>query len=216
MTTARSSDAWPPEDAPADGRPEPRWARAVTEILAPAHLVIALPPVIGWQATWPDFAGVWWGLAASLFCGVVPYGVILAGVRAGRITDRHVVRRDQRVVPLALAFGSVVAGVAALIVFGAPPPVVVLLLGMLGALVVIVPITVFWKISLHAAVAAGVATALTVTFGPYAGAVGWPLVPLVGAARVALRVHTVGQVIAGALVGCLVPLGVYLLAGVAG
>jgi membrane-associated phospholipid phosphatase len=189
------------------------WARAVTEILAPAHLVIVLPLAIGWRATWPELAGVWWGLAASLFCGVVPYAVILAGVRAGRLTDRHIVRRDQRIGPLALALASVVAGLAALLLFRATPAVVVLLLGMLGALVVIVPITTFWKISLHTAVAAGAATALTVTFGPYAALVGWPLVLLVAAARVALRVHTVAQVVAGALVGALVPLGVYLLAG---
>ncbi|MEV5409557.1 hypothetical protein AB0K60_12070 [Thermopolyspora sp. NPDC052614] len=213
MTTARPSDAGPPpEQTPVGPRPGPLWARAVTEILAPAHLVIALPLVIGWRATWPDPAGVWWGLTASLFCGIVPYAVILAGVRAGRLTDRHVVRRDQRMGPLALALASVVAGLAALLAFRATPAVVVLVLGMLGALVVIVPITTFWKISLHAAVAAGAATALTITFGLYAAAVGWPLVLLVAAARVALRVHTFAQVVAGALVGALVPLGVYLLA----
>lgn len=213
MTTARPSDARPPEDLPSGPRPGPLWARAVTEILSPAHLVIVLPPVIGWRATWPESGGIWWGLTASLFCGVVPYAVILAGVRAGRLTDRHIVRRDQRIVPLALASASVVAGLAALLVFRATPAVVVLVLGMLSALAVIVPITAFWKISLHTAVAAGAATALTVTFGPVAAAVAWPLVLLVAAARVTLRVHTLAQVIGGALVGSLVPLGVYLLAG---
>lgn len=211
MTTARPPDARPPEETPAAGRPAPRWARAVSEILSPAHLVIVLPFAIGWRATWPEFTGALWGLIASLFCGAVPYAVILAGVRAGRLTDKHIVRRDQRMVPLALALASVLAGLAALLVFRATPAVVVLVLGMLGALVVIVPVTAFWKISLHTAVAAGAATALTVTFGPYAAALAWPLTALVAAARVALRAHTTAQVIVGGLVGSLVPFGVYLL-----
>jgi len=213
VTTARPPDARPPEEMPHAPRVAPRWAHVVSEVLSPAHLVMTLPLVIGWQATWPKFSGALWGLTASLFCGAVPYAVILAGVRAGRLTDKHIRRRDQRVLPLALALASVLAGLAALLVFQATPAVVVLVLGMLGALVVIVPITAFWKISLHAAVAAGAATALTVTFGPYAAVVAWPLVVLVAAARVAMRAHTTAQVIAGGLVGSLVPYGVYLLAG---
>lgn len=214
MTTARPSDARPPEEMPpASPRSEPRWAVAVSDILSPAHLVMALPIVVGWQATWPDATGALWGLTASLFCGAVPYAVILAGVRAGRLTDKHIGRRDQRVLPLVLALASVVAGLAALLVLRATPAVVVLVIGMLAALAVIVPITAFWKISVHSAVATGAATALTVTFGPYAAALAWPLTVLVAAARVTLHAHTTAQVIAGGLVGSLVPLGVYLLAG---
>ena len=213
MTTARPPDARPPEELPPAPRPVPRWAHVVSEVFAPAHLVMALPFAIGWRATWPELSGALWGLIASLFCGAVPYAIILAGVRAGRLTDKHIRRRDQRLLPLALALASVVAGLAALLLFRATPAVVVLVLGMLGALVVIVPVTAFWKISLHSAVAAGAATALTVTFGPYAAALAWPLTVLVAAARVALRAHTTAQVIAGGLVGFLVPFGVYLLAG---
>lgn len=212
MTTSPPPGARQPGPMPPATRPGPLWARAVSEILSPAHLVMALPLAIGWHATWPEFSGALWGLVASLFCGAVPYAVILAGVRAGRLTDKHIARRDQRVRPLVLALGSVVAGLGALLLLGAIPAVVVLVLGMLVALAVIVPITAFWKISLHAAVAAGTATVLTFTFGGLAAALAWPLTVLVAAARVALGAHTVAQVIAGGLVGSLVPLGVYLLA----
>ncbi len=191
----------------------PRWARVVTEVLAPAHLVIALPPLVGWRATAPGLAGLLWGVAAAVCCGVIPYAFILAGVRSGRITDRHVFRRDQRLVPLVLGGVCVVAGLAAMMLLDATKAVVVLVVGMLSALLVIAPVTAFWKISLHAAVAGGTAMALTVTFGLYAAAVAWPLTVLVAASRVALRAHTPAQVIAGALVGALVPLGVYVISG---
>src|SRR5690606_6149009 len=134
---------------------------------------------------------------------------------------------EQRVRPLVLALASVVAGLGALLVLGAIPAVVVLVVGMLVALAVIAPITAFWKISLHAAVAAGTAVVLTVTFDGVAAAPAWwltvtvvvvaaglagSLSVAVAAARVALGAHTVAQVVAGGLVGSLVPLGVYLLA----
>jgi len=202
---------------PGDGRAgipgTARWARVVTEVLAPAHLVMALPLIVGWRATAPSLTGVLWGGAAALFCGAIPYAFILAGVRSGRLTDRHVFRRDQRLTPLVLAVGCVIAGLAALILLGATKAVVVLVVGMLSALLVIAPITAFWKISLHAAVAGGTATALTLAFGPYAAALAWPLTVLVAASRVSLRAHTPAQVTVGTLVGALVPLAVYWVAG---
>ena len=211
MTTSPPPGARQPGPMPPATRPGPLWARAVSEILSPAHLVMALPLAIGWHATWPEFSGALWGLVASLFCGAVPYAAILAGVRTGRLTDKHIGRREQRVRPLVLALASVVAGLGALLVLGAIPAVVVLVVGMLVALAVIAPITAFWKISLHAAVAAGTAVVLTVTFDGVAAALAWPLTVAVAAARVALGAHTVAQVVAGGLVGALVPLAVYLL-----
>lgn len=194
-------------------RREARWARVVTEAFAPAHLVVVLPLVIGWHATWPRVTGALWGMAAALFCGVIPYGIILAGVKAGRLTDRHIVRRDQRLVPLLLAVVSVVTGLGMMIRLGATREVMILVVGMLAALAVIVPITAFWKISLHAAVAGGTALALTVAFGPPAAAVAWPLTAVIAASRVTLRHHTLPQVAAGTVAGTLIPLAVFLLAG---
>ena len=83
---------------------------------------------------------------------------------------------------------------------------------MVAGLAVALAITAFWKISIHAAVAAGTVTSLGALVGPW-----WlilvPLVVLTGWARVEIRDHTLVQVLVGAVVGASVTAGaLYLVA----
>jgi membrane-associated phospholipid phosphatase len=74
-------------------------------------------------------------------------------------------------------------------------------------------ITLWWKISMHASSLGGVATMLTVLYG----AVMLPLfvlLVLVSWSRVALRRHTVPQVIAGSLAGIILTLVILKIRGV--
>ena len=57
---------------------ERRSARLVTEVLAPANLVIGVLLVIGWHST-DSPAGAGWGLLAGAFCGGLPIAYIVAG-----------------------------------------------------------------------------------------------------------------------------------------
>ena len=86
-------------------------ARAVTELLAPANLAAAQLLAVGWHST-PGPVGLGWGLLAATFRGLLPYGIVLAGVRRGRWADRHLRARHQRAVPLLAATASVVSGLA--------------------------------------------------------------------------------------------------------
>jgi membrane-associated phospholipid phosphatase len=61
-------------------------------------------------------------------------------------------------------------------------------------------VTVVWKISIHCAVASGSVAILALTFGPLA-LCGYVLVALLGWSRVAVKDHTVAQVVAGAVLG---------------
>jgi len=94
-------------------------ARAVTEILAPANLAVAQLLLVGWHSI-PGPAGLGWGLLAATFCGLIPYGIVIAGVRRRRWTDRHLRTRRQRPTPLLAAIGSVVAGLVVLVALDAP------------------------------------------------------------------------------------------------
>ena len=87
-----------------------RLARAVTEVLAPAVLVSVLLVLLGWHSTGFRGRGLLLGLVAALFESVLPFLYILSGVRRGRLSDRHVGERSQRLVPLLV--GASVAGVA--------------------------------------------------------------------------------------------------------
>ena len=61
-------------------------------------------------------------------------------------------------------------------------------------------ITTMWKISIHCAVASGSVAILALLFGPLA-LTGYALVALLGWSRVAVKDHTVAQVVAGAVLG---------------
>ncbi|MCX5163733.1 phosphatase PAP2 family protein [Streptomyces sp. NBC_00264] len=176
-----------------------RLARIVTDALAPAYLVIAILLIIGWHST-RSLEGLAWGLLAALFCGGIPFAIILFGVKRGSWTDKHVKVRSQRAVPLTATMVSVLVGILIQVVFDAPRELFALVIAMLVGLAATMVVTVWWKVSVHTAVAGGVATILTLAFGPPLAALAL-VVAAIGWSRVQLRDHTVAQTIIGALLG---------------
>ncbi len=185
-----------------------RAARVLTEVFAPAVLIAGQLVAVGVHAGGRDGTGRWWGLVAALFAAVIPFAYIVRGVRRGRLTDHHIVRRDQRHVPLGVGVASVLTGLVVLVVAGAPRELVALVGAGAAGLAVCAAITRWWKLSIHTAVAAGTVVVLTTVYGPALVATA-PLVPAIGWSRVRLGVHTVGQVVAGAVVGLVIAAGVF-------
>lgn len=184
---------------------------AVSEVLAPTPVTLALTATIA-LASSPDLlAGLMWTLLAGLFGGVLPYAVVLVGVRRGRLGGRHVPDRAERLVPTALAGVSVGVGIAVLTRLGAPRDVVALLASQVAGAVVGLAVTAFWKVSIHTAGIAGTVAVLTIRFG-WPALAGIPVVALVAWSRVALGAHTVAQVLAGGLLGAAVGGVVFALA----
>ncbi|HEY3869308.1 MAG TPA: hypothetical protein VGM10_13195 [Actinocrinis sp.] len=199
-TTANGRDG-----GTADRVVRPRgWAKTVTDILSPAHLVIALPPTIGWHATYPGTAGLWWGAFCSGLAGGVPYGFVLWGVRRRRFSDIHIKARRERYVPIMVAVAAMGLCVAVLVLGGAPRALEALLAALLSAIAVGGVITVRWKISGHSCAASGAVGICAVCFGAWVLAFA-PVVLVIGAARVRLRDHTAAQVAAGIALGAIVP-----------
>ncbi|APU44588.1 hypothetical protein [Streptomyces sp. TN58] len=189
----------PAPPAYADCTPRQKAARLLSDVLAPANLVVALLLLVGLHST-GSWTGLGWGLLAALFCGVVPIGIIAVGVRRGALTDQHIRIRRQRVAPMALSLLSVLAGVALLRHLGAPAQVFALVVAMLVGLLSSLLVTVAWQISVHMSVAGGTVMILLLVFGPpalpaalVAAAVGW--------SRLALRAHTPAQLLAGTALG---------------
>jgi membrane-associated phospholipid phosphatase len=180
-----------------------RLARWLTEVFAPPVLVAVLPIVVGVHAGRTVGSGLAWGLLAMLFVGVIPYSIILYGVRRGRLSDRHIGVREQRTRPLALGLVSVLVGIGVLVGFGAPRELTALVVAMFVGGLVATVINHFWKLSVHASVAAGTTLVLVLAFGAamWATAI---VVAAVGWSRVRLGDHTTAQVIAGTVIGALV------------
>lgn len=163
----------------------------------------ALIVVVAVTASGTLGAGLQWAAIACLFTWVIPYAVVLVGVRRGRIGDRFIADRRQRVAPMSLAVACAGVGLAVLRLLGAPRDLVVLVAAVLAGLVVSVAITTVWKVSVHVAGLAGAVAVATLRYGWW-GASGLALVGLLGWARVRLGAHTVAQVVAAVVVGALV------------
>jgi hypothetical protein len=186
-----------------------RLATLLTNLFAPAHLVIGLLLIVGATSHPLPLRGLTWGALAALLVGVLPYAWVLRAVRRGRFTSHHIPDRTQRMLPLAMAAAAVVVGLVTLALLGAPRPLVALIVAMLAGLGVTAAITRYWKVSLHAGVAAGTAAILTIVFGPGLLATG-AVVAAIGWSRVHLGDHTTPQVTIGAIVGAIVAAAVFL------
>ena len=169
-------------------------------------VLLLLSPVVE-----PGFPGTaWFGALAVLFVCVLPFAAVLLLVRLGKITDHHVSDRRQRAPVTAMALLSLLAGLGLLTVVNAPVSVIVTVLAIVGSVVVLGVISVFWKISGHAgAVALSTAIAVLMLGAPWIPLM--LLIPAVCWSRVVLRAHTAAQVVMGALVGGGVAAGLWLL-----
>lgn len=98
---------------------------------------------------------------------------------------------------------SVLVGIVLLVALDAPRELTALVVAMFVGGLAATVINHFWKLSVHASVAAGTTAVLVLAFGPalLAAAV---VVAAVGWSRVRLRDHTPWQVVAGTVVGAIV------------
>ena len=184
-------------------RPGDRLARVVTEASSPAVLALVLLLVVSLRTSTSLSAGLVAGGLAVLFGSVIPMVFLVRGVRAGRWTDHHVRQREQRRVPLLFALGSVCVGLVVLALLDVPRDLLALVGAMVAGLVVALAVSQVWKISIHAAVAAGSAVILSIVVAvPLLVLV--PVVALIAWSRVRLEDHDVAQVVGGALVGAAV------------
>jgi membrane-associated phospholipid phosphatase len=181
-----------------------RLARVVTEVLSPAVIVVALPLAVAWQATGYDLVPtLGWGLLVAVFYSVIPMVIMVRGARRGRWDGHWVRERERRIVPFLLCLVSTTVGLVIMLVGGAPQAVIALSWSMIATLVVVLAITRWWKVSVHATVAGGAVATIALLYGP------WYLLLIVGVAlvawsRVMVEDHTAAQVVVGALLGPLV------------
>ncbi|MGA5303734.1 phosphoesterase PA-phosphatase [Nucisporomicrobium flavum] len=176
-----------------------RAAKLVTDVLSPGALLSVLLLVVPVHAAGVR-PGLGWGLVAVVFVSVIPLGYIFVRVRRRTLTDMHVGVREHRLLPFVVGVVSVVAGLVVLLAGGAPSDLVAVVAVVLVDAAVLIVVSSFWKISVHAMVAMMTTGILAVVHGPVLWAL-LPLVALVAWSRVRLTDHSVAQVVAGAVVG---------------
>ena len=178
-------------------------ARLVGELLSPPPILAVLALVVALASSPTPATAIIWGGIAAISASVLPYALILRGVRRGRLIDKNISLREQRIRFGLVAITSILLGLVLLAAFGAPAEMVALVASIAVGVACGWVITRWWKISVHAAIAAGAATVLLLVFGPALLAV-WPLVALIAWSRVQVGDHTPAQVLAGIALGIVV------------
>lgn len=188
-------------------------ARRCSYLLEPKNWLVATLLGLGWRFDPASgAAGLGWGALAAVFAAAIPMLFIGHGVRNGRFADRYVGARGPRLLLLAVILASIGMGLALLVLLGAPRQLAGYLIFMLCSVALLALLTTVWKVSIHCAVSAGSAVVLARAFGPALLAL-IALVALVGWSRVALRDHTVVQVVAGAVLGAATTAVAYTVTG---
>lgn len=137
-------------------------------------------------------------LLTAIFGTVLPMGIIFYMLKKGMLKDAYASDRQTRFKPFMGAVLSYMLGLVALIATSAPDLISVLMAGYLVNTIVMMLITLRWKISIHASGIAGPATYLAYTFGIHLWPVFLLIIP-VGWARLKLKAHTMSQVVVGFL-----------------
>ena len=145
-----------------------------------------------------------WGYVAA-YIGLAigaPLLVLFGLLYRGRVSDLDVTQRHERLIPFIAALGGAVAACGYLYYIEAPQLLLRFAIAHTAVMILVFFITLYWKISVHSAGIAGVATF-------FSSAIGFPLIAfapvlLVGWSRVHLGRHTVGQVFAGGVLGGLI------------
>jgi len=141
-------------------------------------------------------------LIVLTFSSFIPLGFLLILQSKGKIHTIEIDRREKRVTPLLLGVLHFIIGYFILRFLKAPPLVSGLMFCYATNTFIVVLITLYWKISLHAIGVSGPFAALVFQCGWQV----WPLgliIPLVGISRIILKKHTIMQVIAGTMIGLL-------------
>jgi membrane-associated phospholipid phosphatase len=191
-----------------------QWlARRCSYLFEPKNWLVVTLLGLGWRFdAGSRAAGLGWGALAATFAAGIPMLFIGHGVRNGRFADRNVGARGPRLLVLCVIIVSLGAGLALLILLGAPRQLAGYLIFVLCSVALLALVTAMWKISIHCAVAAGSVAVLARAYGPALLAL-LVLVALVGWSRVTMRDHTVSQVVAGAVLGAATAAAAYTVTG---
>jgi hypothetical protein len=187
------------------------WARLVSNLCSPPVVLSFL----AWFAARYDAQSTDEALflAALFIVGAVliPFGILGWWVYRGTVSDIHMSLRHERYWPLALEAACTFVVWILLHLVGHYPAVYLVTSYLLVETLMGLAVTYYWQISIHAGIMAGAVVIAGLLFGAAVGFTLSPLILLVAAARLRLKKHTVGQVIAGIAIGVIAPPLLYML-----
>lgn len=188
-----------------------RAADAIAVVTEPPLVLVAVLLLVCHIHTQSTLSGFGWAAVVALLIVLIPYSVVVMVGRWFHDSDRHLVRRDHRILPLVLALVAATIGCLVLWQLGPPDAVWVLVLAMLTGLIVMAGVNLlFTKISFHTAVVAGASGVVIIELGVVALVPVGLIMAAVAWARWRVGRHSLMQVVSGLIVGALPVTLVYL------
>lgn len=192
-----------------EGRPR-RIAEAVSKWLQPN--IVGVPAFLLLNtALLPDWTA--YAIASFisiLFILVVPGAIISYYSRKTGNRDGDVVRREDRIRPLAMGIAAYAAGCVCMWAAGAPDVSLVLMECYFVVTIAMTAVTLRWKASLHMCGLVGPTLSLCWAFWPW-GLAMLLLFPLTAWSRYVLRKHTPAQLVGGTVIGAVLVLAMFRL-----
>lgn len=182
------------------------WARIISNLLSPPMVWAVLVFPIAFRYAESPVQALKWALTYGILVCLMPLLYISWMVRRGKIGDLHMKERRERIGPFIFSMACTCVAWQILRLMGAPPMMPMVAAFTLAELIVMLLITLVWQISMHTMSISVAVVATGIVFGPMSALLVSPLMPLVGAARLKLGRHTIGQVVAGAIIGAVIPL----------
>ena len=186
--TARSSEA------------AVRIARVYSDVVSPMAVFAALGFAVA-LVSLPLWTGLVWGTLHGVLVSLVPILFILYLLKTGQIADLHMRNRRERNLPYFVGTGSSLVALIVAHLFGAPHLLQTLLVSNVTGLALLGLINTVWQISSHVASVTSAVLFAGFAFGPLVGIALAPFIAFTFLARLFLRRHTVGQLVAGLALG---------------
>jgi membrane-associated phospholipid phosphatase len=184
-----------------------RIARLISNLFNPFLVSFIAIVLLVWHTAVSPASAFKWG-AVALILSVIPvFSFMLYQVRRKKIDSIFPEGQGQR--KLSYLVASVIAAVGCLVMwyFNAPQLLTYSFIAGMVAVVIFMVINIYWKISVHTAFISAAAVVLTAVFGVKAAWI-FLLLPLVAWSRLELKMHTLAQVIAGAILAVIIVTGV--------
>lgn len=213
MFRSSPADSATPVDS-ARNRPQTLWTQftkslafAFSALLSP-YLVIPVGTItVVASVSFSQHEWLVWTLLSIFFSTVIPALYVLIQIWRGKITDIHVMEREQRGGPFLVAILSSAVGALLLRTLGAHVAVWGIGVVLAGNGLVLFGISSRWKISMHVAVLSStILAAVMMIEGVALWNLAW-MVPALIWARVSRQRHTVWQGIGGCIVACSITAG---------
>ncbi len=184
----------------------------MSDVFSPTLVMPATQLLVALAVSPTTTSALKWAGLTALFTAVIPYAFVLAGVRLGRLSDRNLRARKQRLVPVLFGLLTSLVGLAVVHHLGAPREVIAVTVAPIASIPAFLLVNTLWtKLSIHTGCMVGSVVVLTILGGPLVLVAGAFVLALTGWSRVRLRHHTLGQVLLGGLVGGTITAATYLL-----